>query len=214
MPLCRRRIGWTSVESSPRTASHSDLPAIASTLGAAFVDDPVMSWLLDGRAADATRVGCVYRAVAHGHLGDGLSTVTGACEAVAIWAAPGRYAVAAHRFVRYLPCLLGALGAHGLRRVPSMAAVEKLHPGEPHYYLAALGTHPDHQHKGLGSAAMAPLLARADGCGVPCYLESSKEENLAFYSRHGFEVTGTHDLEGGSGPRLWLMWREPRGVGS
>jgi hypothetical protein len=23
-------------------------------------------------------------------------------------------------------------------------------------------------------------------------------------------VTGTHDIAKGKGPRLWLMWREPR----
>lgn len=197
------------MEDRSRHASLSDLPAIGSTLGAAFEDDPVMRWLLGGDRTDAGRVGCLYRAIAHGHLADGLSTVTPDHEAVAIWAAPGRFAIPAHRFLRYIPCLVTALGVRGLRRVPSMAEVEKLHPREPHYYLAVLGTHPDHQHKGMGSAAMAPLLARADRHGVPCYLESSKEENLAFYSRHGFEVTGTHDLAGGSGPRLWLMWREP-----
>jgi GNAT superfamily N-acetyltransferase len=91
----------------------------------------------------------------------------------------------------------------------AIAEVERVHPKEPHWYLAVLGTEPAWQGKGVGSALLAPVLQRCDREGRPAYLESSKESNLAFYARHGFEVTGTIDLLGG-GPRVWPMWREPR----
>ena len=62
---------------------------------------------------------------------------------------------------------------------------------------------------GIGRSLVEPVLQRADRDGVPAYLESSKERNIAFYARHGFEVTGQiHTPRGG--PTLWLMWREPR----
>jgi hypothetical protein len=57
---------------------------------------------------------------------------------------------------------------------------------------------------------LGPVLARADEEGVGCYLESSKESNVPFYRRHGFEVTAEHDIAGGKGPRTWLMWRDPQ----
>ena len=193
-----------------RTAQESDLPTIEATLGAAFADDPVAQWLL-GKRLTPERIGFFDTALARGHLEDGLSTVTADCEAVAIWAAPKRFRIPARKMLRHLPRALAALGPAGFARMLSMADVEKLHPAEPHYYLAVLGTDPAHQGKGLGSAAMAPVFERADSEGTACYLESSKEDNLAFYHRHGFEVTGTHDLGGGKGPRLWLKWREPRG---
>ena len=47
-----------------------------------------------------------------------------------------------------------------------------------------------------------------DADGMPVYLESSNERNLAWYGRHGFEVTGEVVILGG--PRIWPMWREPR----
>ncbi len=181
------------------------------TLGAAFADDPVIRWLVGPDRAGPARAGCLNRSIAHGHLEDGLTMVTPGVEAVAVWAAPSRHSIPVHRFLRYLPRLTRALGGGGLLRIPAMAAVEKLHPPEPHYYLAVLGTHPTHQGRGHASAAMQPVFARADAEGVPCYLESSKEQNVPYYRHHGFEVIDTHDLANGAGPRLWLMWREPQG---
>ena len=43
---------------------------------------------------------------------------------------------------------------------------------------------------------------------MPAYLESSKERNVAYYARHGFRVREELDLP--RGPRVWLMWRDPR----
>jgi hypothetical protein len=51
------------------------------------------------------------------------------------------------------------------------------------------------------------MLARVDADGMPAYLESSNELNLALYRRHGFEVTSEVAIPGG--PRTWPMWREP-----
>jgi GNAT superfamily N-acetyltransferase len=165
----------------------------------------------DGRTT-VQRVGRLYRAVAAGHLADGFSFMTPEAGAVAIWAAPNRFKIPLHRMVPHAPGLLGAVGPAGVGRLLSTAEVEKLHPSEPHYYLAALGTRPEHQGKGLASSTMSPMLTRADTEGTGCFLESSKEDNLAFYARHGFEVTSTYDLAGGRGPRLWLMWREARPI--
>ena len=90
-----------------------------------------------------------------------------------------------------------------------LARMEKHHPRQPeHWYLAVLGTDPDHQGKGIGSALLQPVLERCDLEEVPAYLESSKEANIAFYARHGFELRDPIETEGG--PTLYPMWREPR----
>jgi ribosomal protein S18 acetylase RimI-like enzyme len=93
--------------------------------------------------------------------------------------------------------------------VQSVSAIERVHPTEAHWYLAVVGTEPAHQHQGVGSALLAPVLERCDRDFVPAYLESSREDNLAFYHRLGFEVTSPVDLPA-AGPRVWPMWRDPR----
>ena len=87
--------------------------------------------------------------------------------------------------------------------------VESMHPHEPHWYLATLGTAVEQQGKGVGGALMRPVLEHCDAEGIPCYLESSKERNVPFYRRHGFEVVKEVPLPG-EGPLLWTMWREPQ----
>ena len=58
---------------------------------------------------------------------------------------------------------------------------------------------------------MRPVLVHCDREGLPCYLESSKERNVPFYRRHGFEVVQEVSLPG-DGPSIWTMWREPQGA--
>lgn len=193
-----------------RLATLADRAALESTYGAAFVDDPVWLHVLGEHRSTVHRAGRAIGALSLAHLDDACSTITLDGAAAATWALPKRYRISPRQFLPYLPAAARALGPGGLRRLMGLSEVERLHPREPHYYLAVLGTHPDHQGRGLGSAVLAPTLARADEEGVGCYLESSKESNVAFYARHDFEVTGTHDVAGGRGPRMWLMWRDPQ----
>ena len=52
-------------------------------------------------------------------------------------------------------------------------------------------------------------LLRCDADYAPAYLESSNPENIGYYERFGFRVTGEIQLPDG-GPSLWPMWRDPR----
>jgi GNAT superfamily N-acetyltransferase len=88
------------------------------------------------------------------------------------------------------------------------AALDDRPPHEAHYYLPIVGTKPEEQGRGIGSALLAPVLERCDREGLPAYLEATSERNKPLYARHGFTVTDEIQVPGG--PTLWAMWREPR----
>ena len=127
------------------------------------------------------------------------------------WDPPGHWRMPITAQLKAAPTLLRVFGARSFAHLMDYAKVEKIHARytEPHYYLAVLGTDPDHQGHGIGSALMQPMLDRCDREGVGAYLESSKEHNIPFYRRHGFEVLFEHPFHAG-GPSLWPMWRDPR----
>ena len=78
-------------------------------------------------------------------------------------------------------------------------------PTEEHWYLQLLATHPDWQRRGLGTTLMASMFERTDAEGLPCYLETETEVNVAYYRHHGFEVRSEWDVT--EGPHMWGMLR-------
>ena len=195
---------------SVRVATSQDIAAIAFSLSRAFEDDPVWEYLLPDAASRLQRLSR-YFATAMGlqHLQHSSSYTDAARSGAALWDPPGHWRMTASQFVRGAPRFVRCFGRHTTRAIRTLSVVEKRHPASPpHYYLAMLGTDPDHQGKGVASAVLSPVLDTCDQDGIGAYLESSKESNIAFYSRHGFEVTGEIRLPGG--PLVWPMWRNPR----
>ncbi len=192
--------------SMERTAL-ADVPAISLALARAFADDPVFAVLFGGppSLAKATRFFEVMAQMQHAH---GHVYNTPGNEAAAIWAPPGAWRIPPMQIAKRTPALIGVFGRHLVGTLGVLNVLEKNHPTEPHYYLEFIGTNPVHQGKGHGAALMQPMIDQCDREGVGAYLESSKESNVAFYGRFGFETTKviTHK----AGPQQWLMWRDPK----
>ncbi|MDQ3849245.1 MAG: GNAT family N-acetyltransferase [Actinomycetota bacterium] len=193
-----------------RPARAEDFAPLAAMLARAFYDDPVTAWFYPD---DARRLRHVRRffGIRLRQLAPQRQIYTTPDHVgAALWTVPGRWREDLRQTVMLLP-MLPVLLPHFLRSSRAMREVERRHPVEPHYYLSVLGTEPDRQGGGVGSALLAPVLERCDADGVPAYLESSKESNVGFYARHGFDVTERLQLP--NGPPLWLMWREPSRAG-
>jgi ribosomal protein S18 acetylase RimI-like enzyme len=194
-----------------RAATVTDVDGIADALVRAFHDDPVMTYLFrsdDGRRRKTRSlfVGESKRAIAKGK-GRVDTNDDGPAKGAAVWFKPNEWRTGGLELLGQIP-LMFSMGLETPRALGLLGQMEKVHPKEPHWYLAVLGTDPEHQGKGVGSALMAPVLSLCDENGIGAYLESSKERNVPFYRRHGFEVTG--EVKAKDGPTLWPMWRDPR----
>jgi len=192
-----------------RVATRSDVDVVAASLALAFFDDPVMAFLFpDGPSRVRRLTRFFLTGLSAQHLSHGACFTDEGRAGAALWSPPGHWRMTVAQQLRGGTGFIAALGTHIPRALRALATVQRAHPDTPHYYLAVLGTRPDQQGRGLGSALLRPILDRCDAEGLGAYLESSKESNLAFYRRHGFEVTGEIRLPGG--PPVWPMWRAAR----
>ena len=71
-----------------------------------------------------------------------------------------------------------------------------------------MGTRPDRQGLGIGSAVLKPVLDESDSTGTPAYLDASSERSRRFYSRLGFQVVDEYRIP--NGPPFWQMRRPAR----
>ena len=191
-----------------RRAEVRDVGWMVALLSRAFVEDPVAAYIFPVRATRAVRLRRFFELqLRHNYLERGEVYVLEPRQAAAMWMPPSPRDPRTRDVLAHLG-LLPLLGGRFLstRRLSLMLAVR--HPRSPHYYLGTIGADPSHQGKGAGSRLLAPVLARCDATGLPAYLECSREENVGFYGRHGFVVTGRVTAPD-RGPTLWLMWREP-----
>ena len=197
---------------SPKTrpATTDDLPGMADALAHAFHDDPVMAWLFGDDEERTVRF--LRKFFAHEgrrHLKHPTVLTTDDHAGASYWDPPGHWKTRPLDVLGMAPFMLTGMRHRIPRALKGLGLIEKAHGRHPdHYYLAVLGTRPDRQGGGIGSALMAPILERCDAEGIGAYLESSKEANIPFYRRHGFEVVEVLHLP--KGPDLWPMWREPQ----
>lgn len=131
--------------------------------------------------------------------------------AVSVWFPPGETELTPMKMLRAgLAMLPFKTGLGGVSRFMKVGPVtEKLHHHSVegrHWYLLALGTKPELQGTGLGSALIDVGAKQADAAGLPCYLETATESNVAFYTKRGFEVKDKADVLGFT---LWGMTRQP-----
>jgi GNAT superfamily N-acetyltransferase len=182
-------------------------------LARAFDDDPVFRYLYPARRRRRLAAGGLLAATVRDAMP--FEQVWAAFDdgrviGVAAWLPDGAFQQSALRQARQLAgasaaFLTPATVAEGLRYIGCM---HRLHPHDAHWYLAVLGVEPAWQGRGVGARLLTDTLKRLDGEGVPAYLETSKESNVAWYARRRF-VTRAETRPARRGPPIWTMWREP-----
>ncbi|WP_233213529.1 GNAT family N-acetyltransferase [Mycobacterium hubeiense] len=196
-----------------RRPDKADVRAVAATLGRAFYDDPVMTWMLPNAARRAKGLPRMFAAMTRHHfLAGGGAEVAHRSEqigAAALWDPPGAWKHSRREELRMLPGIMLAMGGRARRSMQVTELMKQHHPEEPHWYLAVIGSDPSVRGGGFGQALMHSRLDRVDAEHAPAYLESSNPDNIPYYNRFGFELSGEIKLPEG-GPSLYPMWRAAR----
>ncbi len=191
-----------------RRATPEDTACLAHSLASAFVDDPVSAFIFP----DAVRRQSILREffvvqLTRTYLPRGEVYTTVDRVGASMWLLPDAPMPTIRDQLAYLRVSLASGRYRPARRLALL--LRRLRPSTEHYYLGTIGVEPAYQGRGLGTALMQPFLHRCDVMRSGAYLECSSESSARFYRRLGFQVTGETRAPG-SGPRLWLMWREPQ----
>jgi GNAT superfamily N-acetyltransferase len=185
----------------------------AAALARAFHDDPIFEWALPDAERRVRVLPTFFASVTRVAMYANETYTTDSIAGVAVWYPPNPPPATRSQLrdsgMLDLPDTFGRDDYERFRAgIDVLEHLHKLDMSQPHWYLGVLGVDPQMQSKGVGSALIGPVLERADADGVPCYLETEKEINVAFYRRHGFEVIVGDAIPDG-GPRYWTMVRTP-----
>jgi GNAT superfamily N-acetyltransferase len=192
----------------------SELNTAVAVATRAFWDDPMFGFFTPDLLAQHKQLAGFFAGGVHDCFDHGEVWVAKSAQSiagVAAWLPPGVLpATSGLRAVRQgrraAPSVMR--GHHRRIAYKMMNEMTARHPHDDHWYLAILCTDPLFRGRGVGTALLEPILTRADEAGVPTYLETQKESNLAYYGRFGFDVVDTFSID--ISPPLWLMQREPR----
>jgi len=191
-----------------RPATPADFERLRQVLMGAFAADPVHLWMFPDPASRSRRQARLFRRVLAIYWHSGAIWTTDDVAGAALWEPPRQGGPTVTQFLDFVLSVVPVFGCRALSVVRAMAPLSVLHPPEPHWYLAILGSEPSRQRSGVGRALLAPVLRCCDEQGLPAYLEASREENIAYYERYGFEFVAPYALPGG--PSVYRMLRPPR----
>lgn len=193
----------------PRRLQPSDLETATAAIARAFAwHEPFGAWAMpdpadrERRLAERIRVDIRDRFLPEGECW----TIGGAC--FTLWIPPlsgdGTEALAARR----TETDYAAFGPVADEMRAGDQLIRDLKPAQPHWYLDTIATAPEYHRRGLGGALLDHDLAVRDAAGDVCALDTHTDENISFYERRGFEVTGEGPLS--DDLRVYMMVRPAR----
>jgi GNAT superfamily N-acetyltransferase len=190
-----------SIDATSDTAKE----AAVSALTLAFVRDPIMRWFYPEPAQYLSHFPGFCHAFGGRAFECGAAWASDDSGGAALWLRPGIEpdgdAIEKHLMTTVEESKLETLGS-------TLEQMDKIHPDEPHWYLAIIGVDAAHQGKGTGAKLLQIALAECDEAGTIAYLESSNPANVSLYERHGFEVAG--EIRAGDAPPATPMIRPAR----
>jgi len=139
-----------------------------------------------------------------------VHTTSGTMKGIAAWLPPGKAPFGAWQLLRSvsLPVMLRFARQGGREMQAYGEYSDKLHRElvpEPHWFLQLLGVDPDYHGQGVSSRLVKPMLERIDHEGLPCFLDTNTQRNVAVYRHFGFELVSESKVPGTELPHYALL---------
>lgn len=185
------------------------LTPLASTLAAAFQDDPALSWIVTDKAKRARMLPGFFKVMAEQSRRHGEILASKDGGAASLWYPPGAISDGVFASVYDNLRMLAGFGLSLPRGLTVAEEMYKRHRRpQPYSYLRYVGVAPEAQGKGWGGAIVRAGVARAAAQGQGVLLETATPDNVAIYTRLGFEIIEEWQVPGANnsrGPKFWTM---------
>ena len=194
-----------------RTLRQGEEKRLAQAMTAAFFNDPLFEFLVPDEKQRVAKSGWFFEKAIGYCKRWGEVYTNEDNSAGSVWLTPGNTTMSTMRVLRsglwQMPFRMSFGAFSRFNKLDSAAAaIHKKHVPGDHWYLLGLGTHPDKQGTGIGSAAIEMGAAKAAAAGLPVYLETNTESNVSYYSKRGFRVAEEFVVDGKL--KTWAMMRD------
>lgn len=199
------------------TATANDKEKVSHVLAKAFLNEEFWSWAIDYQGITEEiklkKLEQLFNIQQHYFcLPYQSAYYLEGFKGAALWSPPHQWELSLSKQIRFIPQFVKIVGWYRLIKVSHVIdIIQKKHPKKPHYYLQNIGVDPLYQGQGLSSKLLMPMIKQCDSGGIPIYLETATEQNIALYRHFGFEIMHILEHLPYGAPKLYCMWRTSRG---
>jgi GNAT superfamily N-acetyltransferase len=190
-----------------RPATRERVPVLTTMLARAFADDPMIQIPL-APDPDLERTRAYFALIDERWADLGVLWEAGHAAGAAAWVPPEQQNGLADLDRNLSEAFHALTSDGGVGHDALWDRVESKVPNEPVWFLDHVGVDPDRHGEGVGRALIEVGLARARADGIPAFLETGVQRNVAYYERVGFRLVedGDSPLDG---PHVWFMRFDP-----
>ena len=170
-------------------AQRKDKTRIIEILCQSFQNDPQIDYILGSNGNKNKKL---MRLMAYSFefgLANGKVEISEDKNSVAIWKASNSKNMTINLFYESM-LFFFTFGRSGITRISAMEKkIAAFYPDKTIFnYFWILGTIPNEQGKGYGTAILSKAINKFEQDKVPLYLETSTDSNLKYYQRKRFEL--------------------------
>lgn len=187
-------------------AQRKDKTRVIEILSKSFQNDPQINYILGSNVNHNKKMKRLMAYSFEFGLANGKVEISEDKNSVAIWKSSNSKKMTINLFYESI-LFFFAFGWSGIKRISAMEKkIAAFYPDKTIFnYLWILGTNPNEQGKGYGTAILSKAINNFEQNKIPIYLETSTDSNLYYYQRKRFELYHSMILDTKTQLKTYLM---------